>query len=701
MLALGLDEEGRRGPLTVRLSHSPTKARVSSAAYEHLAGAAGLHEAPAESSLAHVEDHHGLPCVIYAAKSTEDRRGSIPDQLRECRAAIEASGMRRVLAEYTDEAVSAYTRDRGQGLLDAMQHAEDLAHEFETAELWAQHSDRLARGDGRSARHVVEIGLWALKRDIGVRTVQDPDTFRDLLYAVVTGQRNHEDSRRKSLSVAAGHRRAVERGGHIGPRPDGYRVAVEVDQAGTITKRLEIDPDRQPMIELIFRLALRGKRIGAIARVLDDAGWRTNPNRRGSSPRSWTCQGVYNVLRNPRYAGLTAIKGEIVGQGNWPAYITERQHHRLRKRLSQRRQPKRFRPLEAYLFVRLARCDYCGGSMQVHTGRERKDGTFARRYVCASHNRDRSADACQAPRIDADMVEAMFVAAMPLLFSDDVPPAAPAEFPESGSEEPWSTSDERERVIDAVHAGDGQKIDRALELLLARMTPNTTLTRQLAATSRRARQVEVIEQFEVWARTGIVKRTRESRRETARLNGLLRNWLSGVALAQDPRSLSIVAHHRSSAMQTARQVSISVSRSEWRRFSPVARRTSQPHIFWSATDIVGAFQRWADAHGHAPRSSDWALGSFEHPNADTVRRHFTSWRRALAAAGLSPVNPRAVRVWQDAEIIEALRAWTARHGKPPRGHEWLRGTPLRPCKTTVYNHFDSWPAGLTAAGIET
>jgi hypothetical protein len=28
-----------------------------------------------------------IPCILYAAKSTEDRRGSIPDQLLECRAA--------------------------------------------------------------------------------------------------------------------------------------------------------------------------------------------------------------------------------------------------------------------------------------------------------------------------------------------------------------------------------------------------------------------------------------------------------------------------------------------------------------------------------------------------------------------------------------------------------------------------------------
>ncbi len=162
-------------------------------------------------------DTPAVSCVVYAAKSTEDRRGSIPDQLQACRAAIGREPGRSVIAEYSDEAVSAFTRSRGEGLSEAMRHVEELARDGGAAELWALHSDRLARGDGRAARHAVEIALWALKKDVAVRTVQDPETFRDLLYAVVTGQRNHEDSRRKGLASAAGRRRAVERGGTRAP----------------------------------------------------------------------------------------------------------------------------------------------------------------------------------------------------------------------------------------------------------------------------------------------------------------------------------------------------------------------------------------------------------------------------------------------------------------------------------------------------
>jgi DNA invertase Pin-like site-specific DNA recombinase len=201
---------------------------------------------------------------VYAAKSTEDRRGSIPDQLRECRAAIEAEPGRSVVAEYSDEAVSAFTRSRGPGLDDAMRHAEELARDGGVAELWALHSDRLARGDGRAARHAVEIALWALKQDVAVKTVQDPDTFRDLLYAVVTGQRNNEDSRRKGLASAAGRRRAVERGEYTGAKPDGYMRVVEVDDAGQVKRRLDVDPARRPLVELMFAMALRGKGTAAI-----------------------------------------------------------------------------------------------------------------------------------------------------------------------------------------------------------------------------------------------------------------------------------------------------------------------------------------------------------------------------------------------------------------------------------------------------
>ena len=220
-----------------------------------------------------------IPAVIYAAKSSEDLRGSLGTQIDDCRHAVAGAGTRAVVAEYADEGISGYKRSRGPSLANAMREAAALASEHGSAELWVQHSDRLARGDGRNARHLVEIALWALKANVAVRSVEDADTFRDLLYAVVTGERNHEDSRRKGASSAAGVKRAVHRGEYAGQPLDGYRVVVSADARGHVAKSLAIDPKREPLIRLIFRMAKRGAMPTKIARIANKDGWRTAPRR--------------------------------------------------------------------------------------------------------------------------------------------------------------------------------------------------------------------------------------------------------------------------------------------------------------------------------------------------------------------------------------------------------------------------------------
>jgi DNA invertase Pin-like site-specific DNA recombinase len=349
-----------------------------------------------------VPDPAAIPCIIYAAKSTEDKRGSIPEQLRERREAVEADPRRRFVADYKDEKFSAYRRDRGPGLRDATQHAEDLAAEHGVAELWAQHSDRIARGDGRAARHTVEIALWALKHDVRVRTLQDPDTFRDLLYAVVTGQRNNEDSKRKGLSTQAGTRRAAQRGEYIGHLPDGYRLHTWVDERAQLRKQMVFDERRKALIELIFRLALRGRTCGQIARSVNKAGWLTKPVKGRSSPRPFGPERIRDTLRNPRYAGLSVYHGEVMARGCWPAYISERQHERIVALLAQRLRGDRLkrREQETYLLARVATCGRCGAPMHVHSGRRRGDGSRPRSYLCSSHTKARGRHQCDAPPIE-------------------------------------------------------------------------------------------------------------------------------------------------------------------------------------------------------------------------------------------------------------------------------------------------------------
>ena len=177
--------------------------------------------------------------VLYAAKSSPDEKGSIDGQLEEAREWAEEHG-HRIIGEYHEEDVTAYMGDRGPELAKALEHAESTG-----ATLVAQHSDRLARGDGKQARHLVEIALWAMKADAEVHCVQDPTTFENLVMAAVMGERNMQDSRRKSHAVRAGRARRRKRGQFTGRAPNGYRYRRNAKDE----RELVPDPKRAWIIE--------------------------------------------------------------------------------------------------------------------------------------------------------------------------------------------------------------------------------------------------------------------------------------------------------------------------------------------------------------------------------------------------------------------------------------------------------------------
>ena len=648
-----------------------------------------------------------IACVIYAAKSTEDRRGSIPGQVRECREAVESARGRMVVGEYSDEAFSAFVGSRGPGLANAMGHAQELARDG-AVELWAQHSDRLARGDGRSARHAVEVALWALKSDVRVRTVQDPETFRDLLYAVVTGQRNHEDSRRKGLASAAGRRRAVERGDYTGAKPDGFMRVVEVDAGGVVKKRLDVDPARRPLVEMIFGMALRGKGTAAIARAINEVGWQTKPLIGWQSPKAWDVQSVLDVLNNPRYAGLAAHKGEVLGRGNWPAYITEREYYRIKKRRSRSKPTKTPRKRDTFLLARLGKCGLCGSSLHCFTDEQRSDGTFPRRYLCFSHNRGGNGGSrCQSLPMDADLVEAMFASAIHrFLLEGAEDESAQLEF--VTFEGAWVDSPERQRVLDAVLSGDEAAVDRALEALLARVAPETMLLKRIAASGWVARQLELARTIESWAAGERAGRTDSSRASTRELNAALRARFNRVSVTMDGRYVEIVAHRQSTNTGHKHEPAIYArfDRRESQRYLPLARRSKLLHRLWDDAEIIASMQDWAAAHGRSPKCTDWSRASWDRPDDLTVRRHFGGWRKALRRAGLQPdgreydrAAPRCYKHWSTPAVIRALQDATRATGRPPRSTEWFRAAPDHPCSTTVRERFGSWRAALEAAEV--
>lgn len=307
-----------------------------------------------------MQQERSAPAVLYAAKSTEDKRGSIPDQLRKAADLCVREGW-PILGKFKDKGFSAYSGNRGPELEEAKARVIELAEEHGECLLVALHSDRIARGAGDApgaADHLVEVVAFLRRHGVRLRTVED-DFFADdrvgLLMAAVQGQRNSEDSRRKSESVRAGMKRRAERGMFSGPRPFGYAYAK--DGSGLVVVATEAE-----IVRRIFREYVAGRSLSDIAVGLHHDRVKT---KTGSYWRQSTVSGI---VRNPVYIGKVTYQGNPLDGVHEP--IIDADLWDKAQELASAQPTKRGRPPKAkrHLFTGgFLRCAACGEAMVPRT----------------------------------------------------------------------------------------------------------------------------------------------------------------------------------------------------------------------------------------------------------------------------------------------------------------------------------------------
>jgi hypothetical protein len=248
--------------------------------------------------------------------------------------------------------------------------------------------------------------------------VQDDGTFTNPMLVAAIGERNREDSSRKSQATRAGKRRRWEAGKVIGgPVHDGYVLTPEIgpdgkpvtERDGRVVYRRVHNPDRAPLVQRIFDLAEGGHTNGDIARSLNGEGVRTV---RG---KDWTARRIRETVANPYYAGwITAyrerVKGDhepLIDPERWERILAEQR--RIDPVAAQRRLAGR-RPVEEYLLRRIAFCGYCGRALY------RRRLASGRHYLCAAVREARGT--CSAASIAADVAEAQVLARLQTFVGD-------------------------------------------------------------------------------------------------------------------------------------------------------------------------------------------------------------------------------------------------------------------------------------------
>jgi DNA invertase Pin-like site-specific DNA recombinase len=333
-------------------------------------------------------------CVVYAAKSTTDTNDSIGSQIDACRGYAGRLGWQVDEPPHSDENASAYHGSRGPGLVAAKARASELAAEGGDVRLLVYATDRLARGDGKQAAHLVEHVLDGMKNDYRVESVtEDLGGEMALVLASLYGQRNNADSRVKGAHTSRGIRTRVEQGHyHGGKTPYGYTIERDLNDKADPGRLVPV-PAEAAVVQRIFGEYLGGAGQRTIALGLERDGIATPRGGR------WDHSQVANMLRAQVYRGYLPqqtegeyIKGRhegLVDGVTWGRVQALRQARRASTR------PGR-PPVGAHLLVGgLLRCGVCGAAMRPRT--RRRAGTEW--YICRRREDSGQYHECTMPAV--------------------------------------------------------------------------------------------------------------------------------------------------------------------------------------------------------------------------------------------------------------------------------------------------------------
>jgi site-specific DNA recombinase len=376
-----------------------------------------------------------VPSAIYAAKSSpQDDDESTGAQIVACREGIAREPNRVLCCEpFSEENVSAYRGNRGPELEAAIRAAVSAAEQHGSAELWVWKSNRLARGSGRKseARSLLELFTDLRRQGVTLRSVTDDEYLREEFIGMAS-RMSHKFAEDLGSDVRRGRRRAFDAGEHGGgPCWDGYRDIPVLDandqpqlrRSGMIKMTRTKDPDREPAIERLWALLLDGAADTIVAKTLNREGHRTRDGR------AWSRRRVQDTRTNPIYAGAVVWhRGKPDEEINWEGahdgtYLTRQEWERLQQICAERdnapgRRPRGGRPTRLYALSKLAVCERCGEPMYAMTSayRRKRDGAKGRAYLCK--NVHVGTGLCDAPRIDAEVVDLAVISHLDTLFID-------------------------------------------------------------------------------------------------------------------------------------------------------------------------------------------------------------------------------------------------------------------------------------------
>ena len=308
--------------------------------------------------------------VAYARYSSAGQRDvSIEQQLSDIRAYAQREGY-TIVHEYADHARSGFSNVSARTQFQAMISAASSGS-FDTVLCWKV--DRFGRSREDSVVYKGQLSR------LGVSVVYVMEPIPDGAAGVLTEGMLEAIAEWYSRNLSEN----VKRGMNDNARRCLYNGITVYGYDGIRNERYRINEEQAAVVRQIFNLYIDGYSMSEIARILNDAGQRTE------SGRLFCLNKIYNILKQERYTGVYLF-GDHRIPGGMPVIIdqdTWEKAQRMKQKTSRHYQKN---PVD-YLLTGKAFCGHCGKPMVGDSGTS-KSGTAHYYYTCQSKKRRAGCD---------------------------------------------------------------------------------------------------------------------------------------------------------------------------------------------------------------------------------------------------------------------------------------------------------------------
>jgi len=290
--------------------------------------------------------------VAYIRVSTKDQQDYSPEvQEDKCRAYADRPEVKlQIVRKPFQEAASGWKANARVEFYKML----DFIEKEKIPNLIYAYPDRLSRNTEDYVK-LKATGVTLHNADTGISfSPNDPDDFEH----TAAFEHSQVDAKKLSAKISKGVREAypkiVEKGKFPHAVPLGYNPVWEYIN-GKLSKRIEIDPVRGPMIQQMFRLFASGTYTRkSITAKMRDMGLRS---RKG---KTISISQIEKMLKNPFYAGAQfRWKGQLHdSSGDWPPLISTALFNEVQAVFEAKRTVHRRGP--DYKYRSLFTCGLCG-----------------------------------------------------------------------------------------------------------------------------------------------------------------------------------------------------------------------------------------------------------------------------------------------------------------------------------------------------